>query len=102
MGIFDNLFDSSQDYEQRIEQKRFAQEEREQAIKDAQQREQENLPIFQVGTTEDGRVTLRIGNYSSWVTMTDTGVEQLIALLTAAKAQYGDYQARGEEDNEDE
>ena len=98
MGIFDNLFGSSQDYEQRIEQKRFAQEERKQAIEDALKKEQENLPIFQVGTTEDGRVTLRIGNYSSWVTMTDTGVEQLIALLTAAKAQYGDYQA-GEEDN---
>ena len=85
MGIFDNLFGSSQDYEQRIEQKRFAQEEREQAIKDAQKREQENLPIFQVGTTEDGRVTLRIGQYTNWITMTDAGVEQLIAMLQSAK-----------------
>lgn len=100
MGIFDNLFGSSQDYEQRIEQKRFAQEEREQAIKDAQRREQENLPIFQVGTTEDSRVTLRIGNYGAWVTMSDSGVDQLISLLTAAKAQYGDYQANEEDDEE--
>lgn len=91
MGIFDNLFGSSQDYEQRIEQKRFAQEERKQAIEDALKKEQEDLPIFQVGSTADGRVTLRLGAYNmATVTMSDAGVEQLIAMLAAAKGKYGE------------
>lgn len=82
MGFFDNLFGNTQDYARKEEQRELARQEREQAIKDAQK----NEPIFQVGTTEDGRVTLRVGQYTNWVTMTDAGVDQLIAMLQAAKS----------------
>ena len=82
MKFFDNLFGNAEDYARKEEQRELAQQEREQAIKDAQR----NEPIFQVGTTEDGRVTLRVGQYTNWVTMTDTGVDQLISMLEAAKS----------------
>lgn len=82
MGFFDNLFGNAEDYARKEEQRELARQEREQAIKDAQR----NEPIFQVGTTEDGRVTLRVGQYTNWVTMTDTGVDQLISMLEAAKS----------------
>lgn len=82
MGFFDNLFGNAEDYARKEEQRELARQEREQAIKDAQK----NEPIFQVGTTEDGRVTLRVGQYTNWVTMTDTGVDQLISMLEAAKS----------------
>ena len=82
MGFFDNLFGNAEDYARKEEQRELARQEREQAIKDAQR----NEPIFQVGTTEDGRVTLRVGQYTNWVTMTDTGVDQLISMLQAAKS----------------
>ena len=81
MGFFDNLFGNAEDYARKEEQRELAQQEREQAIKDAQR----NEPIFQVGTTEDGRVTLRVANFGGWVTMNDTGVDQLISMLQAAK-----------------
>ena len=40
-------------------------------------------PAYQVGKTEDGKTTLRIG-YST-LTMTNAGVDQLMRMLTAAK-----------------
>jgi hypothetical protein len=96
MSLFSRLgFESAEERRIRIEQKVLAQQEREQAIKEAQKEEEKNKPIFQVGTTEDGRVTLRIGNYSAWVTMTDHGVEQLISMLRVAKG-------TDEEDTKDE
>jgi hypothetical protein len=44
-------------------------------------------PAFQVGKTEDGRVTLRLGGpygYST-ITMNNAGVSNLIRMLEAAK-----------------
>lgn len=84
-------FSTDEERRQRIEQKVLAQEERQQAIEDAQKKEQESMPIFQVGSTADGRVTLRLGAYNmATVTMSDAGAEQLIAMLTAAKGKYGE------------
>lgn len=41
---------------------------------------------YQIGKTEDGRVTLSIGDYdSTTVTMTNEGVDTLIRMLEAAK-----------------
>lgn len=42
-----------------------------------------NEPAYQVGKTEDGMTTLRVG-YST-LTMTDSGLNQLIRLLEASK-----------------
>lgn len=44
-------------------------------------------PAYQVGLTEDGRITLRIGSNHQWsqVTMNDAGVDTLIRLLEAAR-----------------
>lgn len=44
-------------------------------------------PAYQVGKTEDGRVTLRLGGQYgfSTLTMTDAGVDNLIRMLEAAK-----------------
>lgn len=92
MGLLSWLgFSTNEERRQQIEQKELAREERQQAIKDALKKEQEDLPIFQVGSTADGRVTLRLGAYNmATVTMSDGGVEQLIAMLTAAKGKYGE------------
>lgn len=83
-------FESPEERARRIEQKMLAREEIDRAhrryIEEAQREAKKDEPIFQVGTTEDGRITLRIGNYAGWVTMTDFGVEQLIAMLRAAKS----------------
>lgn len=81
MGIFDNLFGNRQDY--KLPESPYTNVG--EAIAEAQRKEQENSPIFQVGTTEDGRVTLRMGNFGIWATMTDRGVDQLIGMLQAAK-----------------
>lgn len=103
MGIFDNLFGSSQDYEQRIEQKRFAQAEREQAIKDAQQQEQRERPAFEVGNTPDGRVTLSIGGYhNTWINMTNEGVDQLVTVLLAAKDRHSENTTVVKKDEDEE
>jgi hypothetical protein len=68
------------------EQQELAQQEREQAIKAAQLKEQEEKPAFAVGKTQDGRVTLSIGGYHNiWINMTNEGVDQLVAMLLAAK-----------------
>lgn len=41
---------------------------------------------YKVGKTEDGRVTLSVGEYSdTTVTMTNAGVDNLIRMLEAAK-----------------
>lgn len=44
-------------------------------------------PCYQVGKTEDGRVTLRMGTDTSWsqVVMNNAGVDVLIAMLEAAR-----------------
>lgn len=49
--------------------------------------EKDNTPCYQVGKTEDGRVTLRLGDSYSYsqLTMNDEGVDCLIAMLEAAK-----------------
>lgn len=88
MSIFGNLFGNRQDY--KLPEPGGISE-----VVAAAQKE-DNIPIFQVGTTEDGRVTLRIGQYGPWVTMSDAGVEQLIAMLTAAKGRYGEDAAEDE------
>jgi hypothetical protein len=48
----------------------------------------DNTPCYQVGKTEDGRVTLRLGDSYSYsqLTMNDEGVDCLIAMLEAAKS----------------
>jgi hypothetical protein len=48
----------------------------------------DNTPCYQVGKTEDGRVTLRLGNGHSYsqLTMNDAGVDGLISILLAAKS----------------
>ncbi len=49
--------------------------------------EDNNAPTYQIGKTEDGRVTFRIGNYSggSTLIMNNAGVDTLIKMLEAAK-----------------
>lgn len=49
--------------------------------------EPSNAPCYQVGKTEDGRVTLRLGNESQYsqLTMNNAGVDSLIEILLAAK-----------------
>ena len=44
-------------------------------------------PAYQVGVTEDGRVTLRLGNGQQWsqISMNDAAVDTLIRMLEAAK-----------------
>jgi hypothetical protein len=42
-------------------------------------------PVYQVGVTRDGKVTLKMGN--STLTMNDLGVDQLIRMLRAAGAE---------------
>jgi hypothetical protein len=94
-------FLTTEERQQKIEQRLLAQEERQQAIKDAQKKEAEDLPIFQVGSTADGRITLRLGAYNmATVTMSDAGVEQLIAMLAAAKGKYGEDIADIKDDEE--
>jgi hypothetical protein len=43
----------------------------------------EKAPVYQIGKTEDGMITLRMG-YTT-LTMTNGGVDQLIRILEAAK-----------------
>jgi hypothetical protein len=43
----------------------------------------EKAPVYQIGKTEDGMITLRMG-YTT-LTMTNDGVDQLIRILEAAK-----------------
>ena len=78
-------FETTEERLQKIEQQELARQERRKALDESLKKEQQNTPIFQVGTTEDGRVTLRVSNYAGWVTMTDAGVDQLINMLQAAK-----------------
>lgn len=49
--------------------------------------EESSRPAYQVGRTDDGRVTLRMGTDYQWtqVTMNDDGVDSLIRMLEAAK-----------------
>lgn len=51
------------------------------------QEEEDNRPVYQVGTTMSGRVTLRLGTDSHWTSLSfsNEGVDRLIALLQAAK-----------------
>ena len=44
-------------------------------------------PAYQIGVTEDGHVTLRMGTNHQWsqITMTSDGVDTLIRMLEAAK-----------------
>ena len=44
-------------------------------------------PAYQIGVTEDGRVTLRLGNGQQWsqISMNDSAVDTLIRMLEAAK-----------------
>jgi hypothetical protein len=42
--------------------------------------------VYKIGKTENGKVTLSLGDYSgAVVTMTNSGVDQLIRMLEAAK-----------------
>ena len=94
-------FSTAEERQQKIEQRLLAQEERKRAIETAQKKEQEDLPIFQVSSTADGRVTLRLGAYNmATVTMSDAGVEQLVAMLQAAKGKYGEDVADIKDDEE--
>ena len=86
MGFFDNLFGNAEDYACKEEQRELARQEREQAIKAAQKKAEENTPIYQVGTTEDGLVTLRIDQFGTWLSMSNDGVDMLIRMLQAAKS----------------
>jgi len=43
----------------------------------------EKAPVYQIGKTEDGMITLKMG-YTT-LTMTNGGVDQLIRILEAAK-----------------
>lgn len=44
-------------------------------------------PAYQIGVTEDGRVTLRLGNGQQWsqISMNDAAVDTLIRMLEAAR-----------------
>lgn len=42
-------------------------------------------PVYQVGVTRDGKVTLKLGNAT--LTMNELGVDQLIRMLRAAGAE---------------
>jgi hypothetical protein len=44
-------------------------------------------PAYQIGRTEDGRITLRLGTNRQWsqVVMNDAGVDTLIRMLEAAR-----------------
>lgn len=45
------------------------------------------VPAYQIGRTEDGRITLRMGTNHQWsqISMNDEGVDALIRMLEAAK-----------------
>ena len=43
----------------------------------------DKAPVYQIGKTEDGMVTLKMG--FTTLTMTNSGVDQLIRILEAAK-----------------
>ena len=43
----------------------------------------EKAPVYQIGKTEDGMITFKMG-YTT-LTMTNSGVDQLIRILEAAK-----------------
>lgn len=87
MGIFDNLF-GSRDYKLPEIPNTSVGE----AVTDAQRKEEERkraMPAYQIGRTEDGRVTLNIGDPrygGSTLTMNNEGVDILIRMLEAAKA----------------
>lgn len=48
-------------------------------------------PAYQIGVTEDGRVTLRLGNGHQWsqISMNDAAVDTLIRMLEAARDSNG-------------
>ena len=43
----------------------------------------DKAPVYQIGKTEDGMITLKMG--FTTLTMTNSGVDQLIRILEAAK-----------------
>ena len=55
-----------------------------------------NEPAYQVGKTEDGKVTLQMGGMygTTTITMTDAGVRQLIRMLEAAMENPGESEAK--------
>ena len=44
----------------------------------------EDVVVYQVGKTESGKITLRLGYSSGMLTMNDTGAYKLIDMLEAA------------------
>ena len=74
-------FESKTEKQARIHQAELASIERKNAIKEAISKEQDNNPVFRVGLTTDGRVTLHAYN----VIMSKHGVNMLIRMLEAAK-----------------
>jgi hypothetical protein len=65
----------------RLEQAELASIERKNAIKEAIDKERDDNPVFRVGLTNEGRVTLHAYN----VVMTKQGVDMMIRMLEAAK-----------------
>jgi hypothetical protein len=66
---------------------------------EARKREEEDIhPVYQVGKTATGRVSMRLGNAHQYttITMNNQGVDTLIRILEAAKeAEYEDEEDDG-------
>ena len=74
-------FKSKSEQIARLEQAELASIERKNAIKEATDKERDDNPVFRVGLTKEGRVTLHAYN----VVMTKQGVDMMIRMLEAAK-----------------
>ena len=99
MSIFDSFFGVKRDYKMpEIPNTKVSE-----ALAEAQKKEEDALPCYQVGVTKDNRVTLRLGDgvYYSTLTMTNEGVDRMIRMLEAAKDQCNDVENTVEE-TEDE
>ena len=61
-------------------------------------KENDNRPCYQVGKTEDGKVTLRMGTDNNWtqLTMSNDGVDTLIRILEAAKEESVEFEISDE------
>lgn len=74
-------FESKTERTARLEQVESASIERKNAIKEAMDKERADNPVFRVGLTTAGRVTLHAYN----VVMSKEGVDMLIRMLESAK-----------------
>ena len=56
-------------------------------VPDVKEPAESTEPAYQIGRTEDGRITLRLGTNHQWsqIVMNDAGVDALIRMLEAAR-----------------